>query len=207
MNKKEKVRFIEETLNAYFPSPEIPLKHVSPFTLLVAVVLSAQATDAKVNEVTPHLFKKASTPEEMAKLTVEEVREIIKPIGLSNTKAKALVNLSKMLIEKWNGEVPSTLEELEQLPGVGHKTASVLMVQSFAKAAFPVDTHIHRLAKRWGLSSGANVKQTEEDLKKAFPKKHWGKVHLQMIYFGRKFCKALGHDSQKCPICSVVAPR
>ena len=201
MNKKDKIGFIEKTLNDYFPEPKIPLAHQDPFTLLVAVVLSAQATDAKVNEITPLLFKKAHTPEMMAHLTFEEVKEIIKTIGLSNTKAKALIGLSKILVEKWGGRVPHTFEELESLPGVGHKTASVVMTQVFNEPAFPVDTHIHRLAKRWGLSAGKNVKMTEDDLKKAFPKKHWGKVHLQMIYFGRVYCKALKHDITTCPIC------
>jgi len=201
VNKKEKIAFIEKTLNELFPAPGIPLHHQDAFTLLIAVLLSAQSTDKKVNEVTPTLFKKASTPEMMAKLEPEEVREIIKPIGLSSTKAKAIVNLSKMLLEKFEGKVPCTFEELEQLPGVGHKTASVVMTQCFQKPAFPVDTHIHRLAKRWGLSSGKNVKETEADLKKIFPKEHWGKVHLQMIYFGRAYCPAQRHDTKKCPIC------
>lgn len=198
------IKFIEKTLDALFPDPKIPLYHNDPFTLLVAVLLSAQATDAKVNQITPHLFKKAPTPQIMAALSFEEVKEIIKTIGLSNTKAKALIGLSKMLLEKWDGQVPKTFEELESLPGVGHKTASVVMVQSFHQPAFPVDTHIHRLAKRWGLSSGKNVKQTEEDLKKVFDKKNWGKVHLQMIYFGRTYCKALKHDKLKCPICKNI---
>lgn len=203
MRKKE-IAFIEKTLDRYFPVPKIPLDHTDPFTLLVATVLSAQTTDAKVNQVTPVLFKKAPTPERMALLKFEEVKEIIKTIGLSNTKAKALIGLSKMLVEKWGGKVPKTFEELESLPGVGHKTASVVMVQIFDEPAFPVDTHIHRLAKRWGLSSGKSVKKTEEDLKKAFAKKNWGKVHLQMIYFGRTYCKALGHDISKCPICKQL---
>lgn len=204
MKKKEVIGFIEKTLDSYFPDPKIPLKHTDPFTLLVATVLSAQATDAKVNEVTPHLFKIAPTPELLAKLSFEEVKEIIKTIGLSNTKAKALIGLSKILVEKWGGRVPKTFADLESLPGVGHKTASVVMVQSFQKPAFPVDTHIHRLAKRWGLSSGKNVEETEKDLKKAFPKKNWGKIHLQMIYFGRTYCKALRHDVNNCPICTVI---
>lgn len=202
MNKKD---FIKKTLDHYFPDPKIPLKHTDHFTLLVATVLSAQATDAKVNEITPHLFKRAPTPEIMSTLTFEEVKEIIKTIGLSNAKARALIGLSKMLLENFNGKVPCTFEELETLPGVGHKTASVVMTQCFKKPAFPVDTHIHRLAKRWSLSSGKSIKQTEEDLKKFFLKKDWGKVHLQMIYFGRTFCKALRHDAAKCPICSVLA--
>lgn len=205
VNKKEKIAFIEKTLDHYFPEPSIPLKHHDSFTLLIAVLLSAQATDSKVNEVTPFLFKKADTPEKMAKLSFDEVKEIIRTIGLSNTKAKAIIKLSQMLVEKWGGKVPNTFEELESLPGVGHKTASVVMVQSFDEHAFPVDTHIHRLAKRWGLSSGTNVKKTEEDLKKAFPKKHWGKVHLQMIYFGRSYCRAVKHNIDLCPICSGLS--
>lgn len=195
---------IQKTLDHYFPDPKIPLLHTDPFTLLVATVLSAQSTDAKVNQITPHLFKIASTPELMSQLTFEEVKEIIKTIGLSNTKARALIGLSKMLIDNFGGQVPRTFEELETLPGVGHKTASVVMTQSFNEPAFPVDTHIHRLAKRWGLSSGKNVEKTEEDLKKVFPKKTWGKVHLQMIYFGRAYCKALRHDIDQCPICSIL---
>jgi endonuclease-3 len=204
MNKKEKAKFIQSVLNRLFPNPTIPLAHTDPFTLLIAVLLSAQSTDVRVNQVTPHLFAKASTPEEMVSLSVEEIRAMIRPCGLSNTKGKAIWNLSKILIEKHHGKVPASFSALEELPGVGHKTASVVMIQAFHKPAFPVDTHIHRLAKRWGLSSGKNVKQTEKDLKAIFPKKSWIKLHLQMIYFARKYCPARGHKIEQCPICSAL---
>ena len=195
---------IQKILNELFPNPSIPLNHSDPYTLLIAVLLSAQCTDARVNLVTPHLFARASKPEEMVLLTIPEITEIIRTCGLSNTKAKAIWHLSKILVEKHKGKVPASFAALEKLPGVGHKTASVVMSQAFHKPAFPVDTHIHRCAKRWGLSSGKNVEQTEKDLKKAFPKKSWNKVHLQIIYFARKYCPAKGHDPKKCPICSVV---
>lgn len=196
---------IQKILNELFPNPSIPLNHSDPYTLLIAVLLSAQCTDARVNLVTPHLFARASKPEEMVLLTIPEITEIIRTCGLSNTKAKAIWHLSKILVEKHKGKVPASFAALEKLPGVGHKTASVEMSQAFHKPAFPVDTHIHRCAKRWGLSSGKNVEQTEKDLKKAFPKKSWNKVHLQIIYFARKYCPAKGHDPKKCPICSVVS--
>jgi endonuclease III len=196
---------IQKILNELFPNPSIPLNHSDPYTLLIAVLLSAQCTDARVNLVTPHLFARASKPEEMVLLTIPEITEIIRTCGLSNTKAKAIWHLSKILVEKHKGKVPASFAALEKLPGVGHKTASVVMSQAFHKPAFPVDTHIHRCAKRWGLSSGKNVEQTEKDLKKAFPKKSWNKVHLQIIYFARKYCPAKGHDPKKCPICSVVS--
>ncbi|MBS0615375.1 MAG: endonuclease III [Verrucomicrobia bacterium] len=198
---------IQKILDEDFPHPEIPLKHETPYQLLVAVVLSGRSTDAMVNRVTPYLFAKAKTPEEMVKLSVEEIRLIIKPCGLSPTKAKAIHRLSEILLEKYKGKVPRSLEELEELPGVGHKTASVVVAQAFGIPAFPVDTHIHRCAKRWGLSKGKNVVQTERDLKKAFPRKSWIKVHLQIIYFARKFCPALRHDLKKCPICSKRSER
>lgn len=201
MNKNTKASAIRKILNDLYPNPTIPLKHKSPYTLLIAVLLSAQCTDARVNEVTPALFKRADTPQKMVLLTVSEIQEFIRSCGLSNQKAKAIYNLSKILIEKYQGEVPETFEELEELPGVGHKTASVVMAQAFHEAAFPVDTHIHRLAKRWGLSSGKNVKQTEADLKKAFLKKDWIKLHLQMIYYGREYCQARQHKIELCPIC------
>jgi endonuclease-3 len=197
----KKIKQIQEILNQLFPNPLIPLAHKDPYTLLIAVLLSAQCTDARVNQVTPKLFSKASTPQKMIALTIEEIAQIIRPCGLSNTKAKAIWNLSRILIEKHKGRVPSSFAALEELPGVGHKTASVVMSQAFHKPAFPVDTHIHRCAKRWGLSSGKNVKQTEEDLKKLWPKTSWNKVHLQMIYFAREYCPARGHDPEKCPIC------
>ncbi len=201
----KKAEKIQKILNELFPNPSIPLKHKDPYTLLIAVLLSAQCTDARVNLVTPELFAKALSPKEMLNLTIAEIAQIIRPCGLSNTKAKAIWNLSKMLLEKHRGKVPCSFAALEKLPGVGHKTASVVMSQAFHKPAFPVDTHIHRCAKRWGLSSGKNVEQTEKDLKKAFPKKLWNKVHLQIIYFARKYCPARGHDPEKCPICKMMA--
>lgn len=204
MQKREKVKFIQDTLNHYFPKPAIPLQHQDPYTLLIAVLLSAQCTDARVNQITPKLFALASTPFEMAQVPVEDIREIIKPCGLSPTKSKAISNLSKIIIEKHEGKVPQTFEELEALPGVGHKTASVVMSQAFRHPAFPVDTHIHRCAKRWGLSSGKNVETTEKDLKSLFPKKVWNLLHLQIIYFARAFCPAKGHASESCPICSKI---
>lgn len=193
-----------EILDRHFPSPEIPLNHLNPYTFLIAVLLSAQCTDARVNSVTPTLFAKASTPEEMILLTPYEIEQIIRPCGLAPKKSKAIWELSHLLIERHKGRVPKSLEALEQLPGVGHKTASVVMSQVFNEPAFPVDTHIHRCAKRWGLSSGKNVVQTERDLKAAFPKSTWNKLHLQIIYFARAYCPARGHDEAKCPICSKL---
>ncbi len=207
MKKSEKVEFIQRTLNRYYPDPPIPLQHKDAFTLLVAVVLSAQCTDAMVNRVTPALFKVAPDAASMAKLEVEQIREIIAPCGLSPTKAKNLKALSLALIAQYNGGVPSTFEQLEALAGVGHKTASVVMSQAFGHEAFPVDTHIHRLASRWGLSDGSSVEKTERDLKKAFPKSTWNKLHLQMIYFGREYCPARNHDGGQCPICSKIKTR
>ena len=204
MNKKDKIQFISTKLDELFPNPPIPLDYTSPFTLLVAVVLSAQCTDIRVNQVTKVLYKKAKTPAAMVKLGVERIAEIIKPCGFFNTKSKNIFNLSKTLVEKYGGEVPRTFEELEALPGVGHKTASVMMIHAFKTPAFPVDTHIHRLAKRWGLSDESSVEQTEVDLKKIFPKEEWEKRHLQIIYFGRTYCKAMGHKPENCPICKVV---
>jgi endonuclease-3 len=195
---------IQQILDDLFPNPTVPLTHSDPYTLLIAVLLSAQCTDARVNLVTPHLFSRASTPEEMIALPIEEIAAIIRTCGLSNTKAKAIWNLSKMLIDRHRGKVPASFAALEKLPGVGHKTASVVMAQAFHQPAFPVDTHIHRCAKRWGLSSGKNVEQTEKDLKRLFPKKSWNKLHLQIIYFARKYCPAAGHKQQKCPICKEL---
>jgi endonuclease-3 len=192
---------IQETLDELFPNPPIPLKHQDPFTLLIAVLLSAQCTDLRVNQVTPALFAKGPTPEAMSALTVEEIQSIIRPCGLSHTKAKAIHSLSEILIAKHNSRVPSTFPELEALPGVGHKTASVVMCQAFHQEAFPVDTHIHRLATRWKLTDGSSVTQTEADLKKFFPSSSWHKIHLQMIYYGRAYCPARGHLIDKCPIC------
>lgn len=202
MNKKEKAEKIRLILNRLYPKPPIPLKHNSPYTLLIAVLLSAQCTDARVNMVTPELFSAASTPEEMVELDVDDIERIIRTCGLAPRKARAIWELSRMLLDKHHGEVPQSFAALEELPGVGHKTASVVMSQAFSKPAFPVDTHIHRCAKRWGLSEGKNVEQVEKDLKRVYPKEHWNKLHLQIIYFAREHCPALRHDPSKCPICS-----
>jgi endonuclease-3 len=202
MTKAEKAGRIAKILDDLFPMPDIPLDHEDPFTLLVAVVLSAQTTDARVNIVTPGLFALASTPEAMARLSVEQILEKIRTCGLAPGKAKNIKRLSELLVERHGGRVPADMEALEALPGVGHKTASVVMGQAFGVPAFPVDTHIHRLAARWKLSNGKSVEQTERDLKKVFPESAWGKVHLQIIYFGRKYCPALRHDQDECPICS-----
>jgi len=207
VKRAEKAERIQKILDELLPDLEVPLEHQDPYTLLVAVLLSAQCTDAKVNQITPRLFARASTPEEMAGLPVPEIRRIIKPCGLSPQKSRAISQLSKLLIERHGGRVPRSFEELEALPGVGHKTASVLMLQAFGEPAFPVDTHIHRLAARWGLSSGRSVEQTERDLKKLFPKESWGRVHLQLIVFGRRFCPARGHDLARCPICCWAASK
>ncbi len=204
---QEKANGIAKILDDLFPQPPIPLKHHDPYTLLVAVVLSAQCTDARVNIITPHLFAEADTPEEMSKLSVEDIRQLIRTCGFSNTNSKAIWELSNMLVKKYKGQVPQTFEALEELPGVGHKTASVVMSQAFGFPAFPVDTHIHRLAARWGLSSGKNVEQTEADLKALFPEPSWNKLHLQIIYFGRSYCPARGHKKELCPICSKYAVR
>lgn len=204
MNKKDKTAFILATLESLYPEVPIPLHHKDAYTLLIAVLLSAQCTDKKVNEITPYLFQRADTPFEMVKLEIDEIREIIKPCGLSPAKSKAIHRLSEIIIEKHGGKVPASFEELEALPGVGHKTASVVMSQAFGFPAFPVDTHIHRLATRWGLSSGKNVEQTESDLKKAIPRELWNKSHLQIIFFGREYCPARSHNPLQCPICSVV---
>ncbi len=208
MKRADKAERIQEILDELYPETDIPLDHRDPYTLLVAVLLSAQTTDKKVNEVTPDLFARASTPAAMASLPVEEIHRLIRQIGLANQKAKNLKRLSEMLMEEHGGGVPASFDDLEALPGVGHKTASVVMAQAFGKAAFPVDTHIHRLAQRWGLTKdGATVARTEKDLKKAFPEETWGKVHLQIIYFGREHCPALYHDLTECPICSWAATK
>ncbi len=204
MKKSERVSFIQEKLNALYPETPIPLDHKDAYTLLIAVLLSAQCTDVRVNQITPLLFSKADTPQEMVKLKVEEIKEIIRPCGLSPMKSKGIYGLSQIILEKHNGQVPQTFEELEALPAVGHKTASVVMSQAFGYPAFPVDTHIHRLATRWKLTNGKSVEQTEKDLKRLFPEHTWNKLHLQIIYFGREYCPARGHDPQKCPICRVV---
>lgn len=205
MNRKARAKFVQEQLDHLFPHPSIPLKHSSPYTLLIAVLLSAQCTDARVNQISPKLFAKASTPEEMVLLCPEEIQEIIRPCGLSRVKARAIWGLSEKILQKHKGKVPSTLVHLEALPGVGHKTASVVLVQAFHESAFPVDTHIHRCAKRWGLSKGKSVSQTEKDLKAVFPKKSWGKVHLQIILYARSFCPARGHKVENCPICRQIS--
>ncbi len=207
MTRHEKARRIALILDELFPTVDIPLAHRDPFTLLVAVVLSAQTTDKLVNEVTPALFARAATPQAMAALPVEEIRALIRRIGLTDGKAKNLKRLSELLVERHGGEVPQTFEELEALPGVGHKTASVVISQAFNRPAFAVDTHIHRLAARWGLSTGRNVEQTEHDLKRLFPEETWNKLHLQIIYFGRQYCPALYHDLEACPICSWAASK
>lgn len=204
MTKKERAKFIVEKLEALFPEVPIPLQHKDPYTLLIAVLLSAQCTDERVNKVTPFLFAKADNPFDMAKLPVDEIKEIIRPCGLSPKKSTAISELSKILVDKYNGAVPESFELLEELPGVGHKTASVVMSQAFGHPAFPVDTHIHRLAQRWKLTNGKNVEQTEADLKKIFKKELWNKLHLQIIYFGRAYCPSRGHKKEDCPICSVV---
>ncbi len=206
MKRADKARRIVEILDRLYPEVPIPLEHVDPFTLLVAVILSAQTTDKKVNEVTPRLFERAPTPEAMARLPEAEIRDIIRQIGLAPQKAKNLRSMSRMLAER-GGEVPESFEELEALPGVGHKTASVVMSQAFGHPAFPVDTHIHRLAARWGLSDGSSVTKTERDLKRAFPEELWNRLHLQIIYFGREHCPALYHDLDACPICSWAATK
>ena len=205
MEQKKKAGVIAKMLEDLYPETPIPLDHKDNYSLLVAVLLSAQCTDVRVNQVTPALFERADNPYDMVKIPVEEIREIIKPCGLSPTKSKAISNLSHILIEKYEGKVPESWEALESLPGVGHKTASVVMSQGFGHPAFPVDTHIHRLAARWGLSSGKNVEQTERDLKALFPESTWNKLHLQIIFYGREYCTARGHDIQKCPICLVVS--
>jgi len=207
MTKAEKVNDIIRTLEKLYPNPEIPLHHKDAYTLLISVLLSAQCTDVQVNKTTPFLFKQADNPYDMVKMSADEIREIIKPCGLSPMKSKGIYGLSKILIEKYNGEVPDTFEALEALPAVGHKTASVVMTQWFGQPAFPVDTHIHRLAYRWGLSNGKSVEQTEKDLKRLIPKEKWNKAHLQIIYFGREYCPARGHLWEQCPICSKYLRR
>ncbi len=207
MKREAKARRIQRQLDECYPELAVPLAHEDPYTLLIAVLLSAQCTDVRVNQVTPKLFARASTPEAMAKLPVDEILEIIRPCGLAPSKARAIAELSRVLVDDHGGRVPRTFEELEALRGVGHKTASVVLVQGFGIPAFPVDTHIHRLAGRWGLSAAKNVAQTERDLKQLFARESWGRVHLQMIYFGREHCPARGHDLTACPICSWAASK
>lgn len=202
MTKKEKAAKIGQILDDRFPTPPIPLEHRDPFTLLVAVVLSAQTTDVQVNKVTPALFARASTPKQLAAMSESEILNLIRSCGLAPGKARNIRKLAQTIVDEHGGKVPRDIEALEKLPGVGHKTASVVMSQAFGEPAFAVDTHIHRLAARWGLSSGKNVEQTERDLKKLFPRDEWAKRHLQIIYFGRQYCPARNHDFATCPICS-----
>jgi endonuclease-3 len=207
MNRRDKADRIGEILDALYPEPPIPLDHQDPYTLLVSVMLSAQTTDKKVNEVTPALFAEASNPESMAALPVDRILALIRTVGLAPTKAKNLKAMAELLIERHGRKVPDDIDALEALPGVGHKTASVVMCQAFERPAFPVDTHIHRLAARWGLSDGKNVAKTEADLKKVFPEDTWIRRHLQIIYFGREFCPARGHDLSQCEICGWAATK
>lgn len=206
MLKKDRVAFILQRLHDLYPQPPIPLNHSDPYTLLVAVLLSAQCTDERVNQVTPRLFALADNPFAMAQQDVDTIRDIIRPCGLSPQKSKAIKRLSEILVEEYDGVVPADIDALETLPGVGHKTASVVMSQAFGEPAFPVDTHIHRLAQRWGLSSGKNVAQTEKDLKRLFPEDSWNALHLQIIYYGREFCSARGCDGTVCEICRTCYP-
>ncbi len=207
MRKKQRTVFIQQRLNELYPRTSIPLSHRDPYTLLVAVLLSALCTDKRVNEVTPELFGVADSPETMAKVPVSRIQSIIRPCGLASRKAKAIQALSKILARDHQNRVPDTFEDLETLPGVGHKTASVVMSQAFGHPAFPVDTHIHRLAQRWGLTSGKNVTQTEADLKRLFPEEAWNRLHLQIIYYGRQYCTARGCDGTVCEICRTCYPR
>ena len=207
MTRAQRAQHVLRRLAALYPDPPVPLDHKDAYTLLVAVLLSAQCTDVRVNQVTPELFKLADNPADMARVDVARILEVVRPCGLGPQKAKAISGLSKILTEKYRGQVPSTLDELEALPGVGHKTAQVVMAQAFGVPSFPVDTHIHRLAKRWKLSSGKNVLQTERDLKKIFPSSEWNKLHLQIIFYGREHCTARGCDGKKCPICSELNGR
>ena len=207
MLKSERAKFIVEFLEQTYPSTPVPLNNNNVFELLVAVLLSAQCTDERVNKVTPSLFKIANNPFDMEKIPVEKIYKIIRPCGLAPQKSKAISNLSKIIVSKFDGIVPKDLVELEKLPGVGHKTASVVVSQGFGIPAFPVDTHIHRLAQRWGLTSGKNVKTTENDLKRLFPKEKWNKLHLQIIFYGREFCSAWGCDGTICKICTTCYPK
>ena len=206
MTRQERANYIASRLETLYPNVPVPLDHSSHYTLLIAVLLSAQCTDERVNKVTPILFKKADTPSKMIKLSKEDIYLIIRPCGLAPKKSSAIYELSKTLIEKHNSQVPENFEDLEKLPGVGHKTASVVMSQGFGHPAFPVDTHIHRLAQRWGLSKGKNVQQTEKDLKKVFPRDKWNRLHLQIIFYGREYCSARGCNGTVCEICKTLYP-
>ena len=207
MKRKEKAERIHKMLEDMYPEIPVPLDHETPFQLLIAVLMSAQTTDLKVNQVTPELFRQGPTPERMAALEVSQIQSMIREVGLAPTKAKNIKRLSELLLERHQGNIPNTFEELEDLPGVGHKTAGVVLAQAFGIPAFPVDTHIHRLAARWGLSNGKNVEQTEKDLKAVFPKASWNDLHLQIIFFGREYCPARYHDLAQCPICSWAATK
>lgn len=207
MTRQERARVVSDRLDALYPEVRVPLDHKDPYTLLVAVLLSAQCTDERVNRTTPALFARADTPEAMGCLTVADIEAIIRPCGLGPAKSKAIRDLSRILVEKHGGRVPCSFEDLEALPGVGHKTASVVMAQAFGVPAFPVDTHIHRLAQRWKLTNGRNVVQTEADLKKLFPRESWNKRHIQIILYGREFCTARGCDGTVCPLCRELFPR
>tara|TARA_X000001036_G_scaffold83390_1_gene75428 strand:- start:1846 stop:2499 length:654 start_codon:yes stop_codon:yes gene_type:complete len=207
MIKAERAKLVSKILNDYYPETPVPLDHSSVYTLLIAVLLSAQCTDERVNKVTPYLFKLASSPEAMSKISQQKIYEIIKPCGLGPKKSSAILELSNILVDKFSGKIPQDINELEKLPGVGHKTASVVISQGFGIPAFPVDTHIHRLAQRWGLTKGKNVRQTEKDLKKLFPKSDWNKLHLQIIFWGREFCQARECFGIKCEICSSCFPK
>ena len=207
MKRKEKAERIQKMLEELYPETPVPLDHETPFQLLVAVLMSAQTTDLKVNQVTPELFNQGPTPEKMALLEVSQIQSLIREVGLAPTKAKNIKRLSELLLERHQGEIPNTFEDLEALPGVGHKTAGVVLAQAFGIPAFPIDTHIHRLASRWGLSNGKNVEQTERDLKAIFPEEAWNDLHLQIIFFGREYCPARYHDLSQCPICSWAATK
>ena len=207
MKKSERASIIKDILDKFYPDTPVPLSHKDNFTLLVAVLLSAQCRDERVNQITPQLFSVASNPYQMSKIHVDKIFEIIKPCGLGPQKSKAISNLSKILVEKFNQKVPNNFVDLEMLPGVGHKTASVVMSQGFGIPAFAVDTHIHRLAQRWGLSNGINVRKTENDLKKIFPKESWNKLHLQIIFWGREYCSARSCFGLKCEICTTCYPK
>ena len=206
MLRKERAAYIQNRLQQLYPETPIPLDHKDPYTLLIAVLLSAQCTDVRVNQITPLLFARADTPQDMVKLSVEEIKEIIRPCGLSPMKSKGIAGLSQILLDEHGGQVPADIKALEALPAVGHKTASVVMAQAFGVPSFPVDTHIHRLAQRWGLTSGKNVAQTERDLKRLFPKSRWNDLHLQIIFYGREYCTARGCDGRVCQICRSVYP-
>ena len=207
MTKKERAAYVLKHLEELYPDPPIPLDHKDPYTLLIAVLLSAQCTDERVNQITPKLFERADTPQAMVQVTEDEIREIIRPCGLAPMKAKGIAGLSRMLVDQYEGQVPAEMAALETFPGVGHKTASVVMSQAFGVPAFAVDTHIHRLAQRWGLTDGKNVVQTERDLKRLFPESSWNALHLQIIFYGREHCSARGCDGTVCPMCRTLYPK